>query len=279
MEGRGGHSGCHEDLQAAEGRTVVSLPSGKGAGVAMFSARFDGGPMERKFRAVHKILVDNKYDVMMVAADAGENFGDKTTEYLGRLQREKGKMLAVCTKNYGEKTASAYSSFKELKFALDYEDDIQVVPLKVEETYPPEPPGGPNHKYDKTLRFAMICFDVFWAFPNLDIIGARIGSSFVPKHLHWKEKSCRQLRAFSLQTQCGLPQLRWQVCCGDCHPHCWKASQTWSSTPPTRSNRLIWAVMSSHLACAESTVTWLSTWSNPSEADPWREAFVSQSIS
>eukprot|EP00434_Breviolum_minutum_P024409 symbB.v1.2.021556.t1/scaffold1847.1/size122519/9 len=161
MDRRGGHSGCHEDLQAAEGRTVVSLPSGKGAGVAMFSARFDGGPMERKFRAVHKILVDNKYDVMMVAADAGENFGDLTTEYLGRLQREKGKMLAVCTKNYGEQTASSYSSFKELKFALDYERDIQVVPLKVEETYPPEPPGGPNHKYDKKNLAASYVLSVF----------------------------------------------------------------------------------------------------------------------
>ena len=162
MDRRGGHSGYQEDLQAAEGHRVVNLPSGKDAGVAMFSARFDGGPMEHKFRAVHQILLDNQYDVMMVAADAGENFGDLTTEYLGRLQNEKGKMLAVCTKNYGEKTASAYSSFKELKFALDYEDDIQVVPLKVEETYPPEPPCGPDHKYDKTLRFAMISDEMFW---------------------------------------------------------------------------------------------------------------------
>ena len=97
----------------------------------------------------------------MVAADAGKSFGYLTTDYLGRLQREKGKMLAVCTKNYGEKTGSAYSSFKELKFALDYEDDIQVVPLKVEETYPPEPPGGPNHKYDPTLRFVLISDEMF----------------------------------------------------------------------------------------------------------------------
>ena len=159
--GHSGHGGSPAGLQAAEGNTVVSLPSGKDAGVAMFSARFDGGPMEHKFRAVHKILLDNQYDVLMVSADAGENFGDLTTEYLGRLQAEKGKMLAVCTKNYGEKTSSAYSSFKELKFALDYEEDIQVVPLKVEETYPPEPPGGPDHKFDKTLRFAMISAEMF----------------------------------------------------------------------------------------------------------------------
>ena len=43
IDRRGGY---HEDLQAAEGHRVVSLPSGKDAGVAMFSARFDSGPME-----------------------------------------------------------------------------------------------------------------------------------------------------------------------------------------------------------------------------------------
>ena len=85
----------------------------------------------------------------MVAADAGQSFGDLTTEYLGRLQKERGTMLAVCTRHYGEMTASAYSSHKELKFALDYENDVKVLPLKVEDTYPPQPPGGPEHKYDK----------------------------------------------------------------------------------------------------------------------------------
>ena len=159
--GQSGHGGYQEDLQAAESNTVVSLPSGKDACVGMISARFDGGPMEHKFRAVHKILADNQYDVMMVSAGGGENFGDLTTQYLGRLKREKGKMLAVCTKNYGEMTDSAYSSFKELKFALDYEHHIQIVPLKVEKTYPPEPPCGPDHKYDKTLRFAMISVEMF----------------------------------------------------------------------------------------------------------------------
>ena len=85
----------------------------------------------------------------MVAADAGESFADLTTEYLGRLQEEQGTMLAVCTKHYGEMTASAYSSHKELKFAHDYEKDVKFLPLKVEDTYPPEPPGGPEHAYDK----------------------------------------------------------------------------------------------------------------------------------
>ena len=103
----------------------------------------------RKFRKVYSILRDHNYDILMVAADAGDSFGDLTSEYLGRLQREQGTMLAVCTKHYGEMTASAYSSHKELKFALDYENDVKVLPLKVEDTYPPDPPGGPEHKYDK----------------------------------------------------------------------------------------------------------------------------------
>ena len=49
----------------------------------------------------------------MVAADAGESFGDLTTKYLGRLKKERGTMIAVCTKHYGEMTASAYSSHKD----------------------------------------------------------------------------------------------------------------------------------------------------------------------
>ena len=97
----------------------TAIPTGEGTRVAMFSARFDGGPVEmtlrltrpmcgifsffstvcclvfettvalqsplnvlRKFRQVFSILRDHKYDVLMVAADAGDSFGDLTTEYL-----------------------------------------------------------------------------------------------------------------------------------------------------------------------------------------------------
>ena len=67
----------------------------------------------RKIRKVFQILCDRKYDILMVAADAGESFGDLTTEYLGRLHKEHGTMIAVCTKHYGEMTASAYSSHKD----------------------------------------------------------------------------------------------------------------------------------------------------------------------
>jgi len=133
----------------AEGGTGDTIPTGEGTRVAMFSARFDGGPIEQKIRKVFQILCDRKYDILMVAADAGQSFGDLTTKYLGRLHKENGTMIAVCTKHYGEMTASAYSSHKELKFALDYEKFVKVLPLRVDDTYPPEPPGGPGHAYDK----------------------------------------------------------------------------------------------------------------------------------
>ncbi|CAE6950889.1 PUB4 [Symbiodinium natans] len=148
-------------VPSAPSASSVALPSGKGARVAMFSARFDGGQVEKTFREVHRILRENRYDVMMVEADSGENFGDMTTAYLGRLQREKGIMLSVCTEHYGEKTASAYSSFKELKFALDYEADITVVPLRVEDIYPPRPGGGPKHQHDPAYLAQSYVVSVF----------------------------------------------------------------------------------------------------------------------
>lgn len=67
----------------------------------------------RKIRKVFQILCARKYDILMVTADAGQSFGDLTTKYLGRLRKENGTMIAVCTKHYGEMTASAYSSHKD----------------------------------------------------------------------------------------------------------------------------------------------------------------------
>ena len=40
-----------------------------------------------------------------------------------------------------------YSSFVELKYALD--NRLEILPLKVEATYPPQPPWGNNHPFDK----------------------------------------------------------------------------------------------------------------------------------
>ena len=122
---------------------AVEIPTGEGTPVAMFSARFDGGPIEQKMRRVHKILVDNSYNALMVEVDAGESFGVLTARYLGQLKADKGLMIAVCTHHYGEMTSSEFCSFYELKFAVTH--GIKVLPLRVEDTYPPQPPCGNNH--------------------------------------------------------------------------------------------------------------------------------------
>lgn len=73
------------------------------------------------------------HDVEMVSANPGDSFGDDTAEYLGKLLREKGVLLAVCTSHYGEMTSSPYSSHEELKFAWAYKDEIKIIPLRVEQ--------------------------------------------------------------------------------------------------------------------------------------------------
>ena len=96
----------------------------------MFSARFDGGDIEKKFREVHKLLTEHNFANRMVSASGSDDFG--TTKV--------GVMIAVCTPHYGEMTKSPYSSNAELRFALD--ERIKVLPLKVADVYPPQPPGG-----------------------------------------------------------------------------------------------------------------------------------------
>ena len=103
--------------------------------------------MEIKFRKVHAILRAHNFDNLMVAVGGGGDFGDLTMEYLGRLDEEKGVMLAVCTENYAEITGSKYSSYVELKFA--YDNDVYRIPLMVGAVFPPRPPSGPDHKFDK----------------------------------------------------------------------------------------------------------------------------------
>ena len=101
----------------------------------------------RKFRRVFDILKFNNYQVMMVSAKAGDDFGTLIVKYLNRLRQEDGILLAVCSESYGEMTSSAYSTYDELKYAVD--NKVEAVPLKVCQAYPPTPPSGPSHKFDK----------------------------------------------------------------------------------------------------------------------------------
>ena len=121
----------------------VKIPKGTGTRVAMFSARFDGGAVEHKIRRVHKILCEHSYEILMVEVGAGESFGTMTVRYLNQLKRDQGIMIAVCTGHYGEMTSSKYSSYYELEFAHTH--GITVLPLKMEDTYPPKPKCGKDH--------------------------------------------------------------------------------------------------------------------------------------
>lgn len=94
-------------------------------------------------REVYRILKVRGYEVLMVDAHLGDNFGMMTSAYLNKLLEKKGRsvMLAVCTHDYAEITSSQYSSNKELTFA--HENRIPIWPLRVDDIYPPEPPK--NH--------------------------------------------------------------------------------------------------------------------------------------
>ena len=56
----------------------------------------------RKMRKVFQILCDRKYDILMVAADAGQQLRGFDHRIPWRLHKEHGTMIAVCTKHYGE---------------------------------------------------------------------------------------------------------------------------------------------------------------------------------
>ena len=125
-----------------------AIPDGTGSRQGMFSARFDGKETERLFRQVYKILKDLNYSVLMVEEGVGGDFGDSTAIFLGRLRKRKGVMLSVCSWHYGEITNSKYSSYEEVKFAHGH--GIDILPLRVcDDPWPPEPPSGPEHPYDK----------------------------------------------------------------------------------------------------------------------------------
>jgi len=130
--------------------TEVSIPDGAGARDALFSARFnkENKETEMLFRQVYRILKDRNYPVMMVEEGADGDFGTKTATFLGQLRKRKGVLLAVCSSHYGEITGSTYSSYEEVKFAHGHKLDI--LPLRMcDDPWPPEPPSGPDHPYDK----------------------------------------------------------------------------------------------------------------------------------
>lgn len=115
--------------------------------LALISARFDGGPVEGKLRTVHHRLRNRGLNVLMVEARGGDNFGDMTANFLRQIDEGGGFLIAACTKHYAEVTASPFSSFEELKFAVN--NRVKIIPLRFDAIYPPAPDWGKDHKYDK----------------------------------------------------------------------------------------------------------------------------------
>ncbi|CAK9086672.1 unnamed protein product [Durusdinium trenchii] len=136
-----------------------AIPDGAAAPVSMFSARFNGGEFELKFREVHRLLKEHNFDNLMVNADAGDNFGTLTLEYFGRVHFENGVMLCVCTEDYGEITKSKYSSNYELQYI--YDQNLRKIPIRVVPIYPPRPDCGPRHMYDKSYSARVLVNSVF----------------------------------------------------------------------------------------------------------------------
>ena len=75
--------------------------------------------------------------VHVVEAVSGEKFGQQTMDGMYYMRA----MVAFCFENYGEKTASEYSSFFEIKCANEH--GIPIIPLKLYAgSWPPTPDHG-----------------------------------------------------------------------------------------------------------------------------------------
>jgi hypothetical protein len=70
-----------------------------------------------------------------------------TVKYLRRIREGDGFLIAACTQDYAEVTSSPFSSFEELKFAIN--NRVKIIPLRFDDIYPPEPGWGKDHAYDQ----------------------------------------------------------------------------------------------------------------------------------
>jgi GTP-binding protein EngB required for normal cell division len=125
----------------------------------MLSARFDGGQVEQTMRGVHSRLQRRGQKVHMVHVQPSQNFGCETVLGLNLVKKNSGLFIIVGTSKYGEVTGSAYGSWAELRFAVDH--GLRILPLQFDDTWPPQPPYGPDHQYDKEgMAQAYIAFAI-----------------------------------------------------------------------------------------------------------------------
>ena len=67
-------------------------------------------------------------------------------------------VLAVCTKDYGERTENAFSTYYEMEEIL--RNNIDVLPLQVQDDWKPSPPCGKDH-LDRNSSALGLIDDVF----------------------------------------------------------------------------------------------------------------------
>lgn len=97
-------------------------------------------------KAVKERLEELGEKAFMVDAKPGQSFAEQTLEGLGHARA----LVAFCTEDYGQKTGVGYETFVELQYA--YENQLPIVPLKLSEVYPPEPPE-PHGRLQNKLVF------------------------------------------------------------------------------------------------------------------------------
>ena len=105
---------------------------------AFFSLRFDKGPVEQTARNVCGMLRERGCEVYIVEGSP-EDFGKLVDRYLLRILQMKGVFVAFCTEDYGQCTGNSWATYRELRFAHAYDNDIEIMSLKMAEVYPPRP--------------------------------------------------------------------------------------------------------------------------------------------
>ncbi|CAE7244673.1 unnamed protein product [Symbiodinium sp. CCMP2592] len=118
--------------------------------MGMFSMVFNGQETEMKFRLVHRLLTERNYTVVMADPQAGRNVKGDSVRYLGQLKENEGVLLAVCSPEYAEDQLEE-TKYEEVKFAFD--NDLEIVPLRVSDTYLPE---RPDPRYATVGKSSMV---------------------------------------------------------------------------------------------------------------------------
>ena len=91
----------------------------------MISARFTDQSFVEFVKALGRALRATGVNSFCVDADPGDDFGELTTYGLDRMR----VMVALCTKDYGQKTKSPHCAYAEVKYASDRR--VLIVPIRL----------------------------------------------------------------------------------------------------------------------------------------------------